>query len=137
MNKQRGITFIGLVFVLAVVMFAAIIAMKLVPAYLEFTSVQKSIDRVANEPNFKDMSNQDIKIAFAKSAAIDSIKVVETDDLIIMKNEDGKPIITADYEQRIPLVGNVTALLAFVASSDKAAYLAAPKQEETEEVPAQ
>jgi len=137
MNKQKGMTFIGLVFVVAVLMFGAIAGMKLVPAYLEYSSVKKAIDYVAAEPNFSSMSNSEIKAAFTKSASIDDIKVVTADDLIIMTVENGKPVVTVDYQTVVPLFGNVSALLSFVASTDKAAYQAAPKKTEADEAPSE
>ena len=51
-NKQKGMTFIGLVLVIAVVIFLAIIGMKMVPAYIEFFGVKKAIQRIASDDNF-------------------------------------------------------------------------------------
>ena len=117
MHKQRGITFIGLVFVVAAIVFVAVIGMKLTPAYLEFMSVKKVIAKIAREPSFAEMNKKDIVDEFDKGAVIDNIKVVQGSDLEITK-DSGKQIVTAQYQVVVPLVANVSALLDFKASTD-------------------
>lgn len=118
MHKQRGMTFIGLVFVIAGIVFVAVIGMKLVPAYIEFLEVKKAITKVANAPSFAEMSKKDIEDAFDRSAAIDDIKVVQGSDLDVAKGGSGKPVVSVEYQKVVPLVANVSALLDFKASSD-------------------
>lgn len=118
MHKQRGITFIGLVFVVAAIVFVAVIGMKLTPAYLEFMSVKKVIAKIAREPSFAEMNKKDIADEFDKGALIDNIKVVGGSDLEITKQDSGKQIVTAQYQVVVPLVANVSALLDFKASTD-------------------
>lgn len=118
MHKQRGITFIGLVFVVAAIVFVAVIGMKLTPAYLEFMSVKKVIAKIAREPSFAEMNKKDIVDEFDKGAVIDNIKVVQGSDLEITKQDSGKQIVSAQYQVVVPLVANVSALLDFKASTD-------------------
>lgn len=118
MHKQRGITFIGLVFVVAAIVFVAVIGMKLTPAYLEFMSVKKVITKIAHEPSFADMSKKDIVDEFDKGATIDNIKVVQGRDLEISKQDSGKQIVSVQYQAVVPLVANISALLDFKASTD-------------------
>ena len=40
-SQQRGLTMIGFLFVAVILVFMAMLAMKLVPAYIEFFSVKK------------------------------------------------------------------------------------------------
>lgn len=121
MHKQRGITFIGLVFVVAAIVFVAVIGMKLTPAYLEYMSVKKVIAKIAHEPSFAEMSKKDIVDEFDKGATIDNIKVIQGSDLEITKQDAGKQIVTAQYQVVVPLVANVSALLDFKASTDSSA----------------
>ncbi|HEU4707753.1 MAG TPA: DUF4845 domain-containing protein [Methylophilaceae bacterium] len=118
MRKQQGMTFIGLVFTIAAIVFVAVIGMKLTPAYLEFLSVKKAIAKIANDPTFPNMSKKDIVDQFDRSATIDDIKVIKGSDLEIAKEEGGKPVVTAEYETVVPLIANVSALLNFKTSTD-------------------
>jgi hypothetical protein len=118
MHKQRGMTFIGVVLLVATIVFVAVIAMKLMPAYLEFMSVKKVITKVSKESNFATMSNKEIADSFDRSAVIDDIKNVTGKDLEISKSPAGTPVVIADYQVLVPLMGNVSALLDFKASTD-------------------
>lgn len=118
MQKQRGMTFMGLVLIIAGIVFVAVIAMKMVPAYLEFMSVKKAIQNVASQPNFKEMKNHEIYESFNKTARIDNIDAIDAKELIITRNDLG-PVVTAEYQVVVPLMGNVSALMDFYTSTDE------------------
>lgn len=117
-NKQQGMTFIGLVLVIAAVIFLAIIVMKVVPAYIEFSSVKNAIKYVAKDAAFATMSKKDIVTAFDKSASTSYITVIKGSDLVIVKEATGN-VVTADYQVLLPIVANASILLDFHASSAK------------------
>ena len=120
MRKQQGMTFIGLVITIAVIVFVAVITMKLTPAYLEFLSVKKAIAKIESDPSFSSMSKNDIIAQFDRSATIDDIKAIKGNELLISKEEGGRPVVTAEYQTLVPLIANVSALLDFRASTDDA-----------------
>jgi len=129
MHKQHGMTFIGLVFIIAAIVFVAVIGMKLTPAYLEFMSVKKAIAKIANDPAFAGMSKKDIIDEFDRSATIDDIRVVKGSDLQIAKGEanaQGKPVVSVEYQAIVPLIANISALLDFETSTDTSADTSAP-----------
>lgn len=117
-NKQQGMTFIGLVLVIAAVIFLAIIGMKVVPAYIEFSSVKNAIKYVAKDAAFATMSKKDIVTAFDKSASTSYITVIKGSDLVIVKEATGN-VVTADYQVLLPIVANASILLDFHATSEK------------------
>ena len=117
-NKQEGMTFIGLVLVIAAVVFLAIIGMKLVPAYIEYFGVKKIISKIGNEPNFNDMSKKEIQEEFDKGADVGYVKVINGSDLIIEKGDSGK-VVRAEYQVTIPIVANASVLLDFNATTAK------------------
>ena len=116
--KQRGMTFIGLVLVIAAVVFFAVLGMKVVPAYIEFFSVKKIINKIANETNFNEMSNKEIAQAFDNSASVNYVSVIRGNDLIIEKGPSGN-VVTAEYQVTIPIVANASVLLDFSATTAK------------------
>lgn len=121
MHKQQGMTFIGLVLIIAGIVFVAVIGMKLTPAYLEFLSVKRAIAKIENDPSFASMSKNDIVSQFDRSAQIDDIRAIKGNELLIAKEEGGRPVVTAEYEAVVPLVANVSALIDFRASTDDSA----------------
>lgn len=118
MHKQQGMTFIGLVLMIAAIVFVAVIGMKLTPAYIEYFSVKKALARIANDPGFNEMSRNDIVASFNRTATIDNISVIDGSDLVVERGAGGQAVVTADYETIVPLIGNVSALLEFSASTD-------------------
>lgn len=121
MHKQRGMTFIGLVLTIAIIVFVAVIGMKLVPAYIEYFSVKKALTKISNDPSFQEMSKHDIVASFDRTATIDNITVIGGKDLTVEKDDAGQTVVSAEYQALVPLVGNVSALLDFSASTDDTA----------------
>jgi len=117
-KQQEGMTFIGLVFVIAGIVFVAVIGMKLTPAYLEFLSIKKAIAKIENDPSFANMSKNDIVQQFDRTATIDDIKTIKGNELLISKEEGGRPVVTAEYQTVVPLLANVSALIDFRTSTD-------------------
>lgn len=117
-DKQLGMTFIGLILVIATVVCVAVVGMKVVPAYLEFFSVKKVIQHMASDAAFATMSNKDIVSTFNKNADTGYITVIKGADLIIEKNETGNVVI-AKYQVTVPIVANASILLDFNVTSAK------------------
>ena len=116
MHKQKGMTFIGTVSMIAMIVFVAVILMKLAPYYAEHMTIKKIFKTVAEDASGK--SKTEIQEAYRKAASIDDIKSIDKTDLDISTG-DGDTVISADYEVVVPLFGNVSALLEFSASSDE------------------
>jgi predicted membrane protein len=115
--QQRGLTMIGFLFVAVILVFLAMLAMKLVPAYVEFFSVKKILATMGQESDIRSRSNADIRSDFVKRASVSYVSVVKPEDLTIDRSS-GVPVISAEYEFRTKLVGNVSLVVDFSTSSD-------------------
>jgi len=116
-HQQRGLTMFGFLFVAIVFIAIAMLAMKLVPAYIEFFSVKKILVTMRQEAELKSKSNAEIRSDFSKRASVGYVTVVKPEDLSV-ERQGGVPVITAAYEFRTKLVGNVSLVVDFSASSD-------------------
>lgn len=116
-NKQKGITFLGMLFVGAFVILIAITAMRIVPVYTEFMTVKKILKAMQQDP-LDTMTPKEIKVAFDKRASIDYISVVSGEDLSIERTDSGATVVTIEYQVVKPLMGNVSVLMDFAARSD-------------------
>ena len=116
-SRQRGLTMIGFLFIAVVLVMMAILAMKLAPAYIEFFSVKKILNTMGQESELKSMSNADIRHDFEKRANVDYVTVVKPQDIAIDRH-GAVPVVTADYTYRTKLVGNVSLVVDFHASTD-------------------
>jgi hypothetical protein len=116
-SRQRGLTMFGFLFVAILMVALALLAMKLVPAYIEFFSVKKTLATMGQDPDIRSKSNAEIRKDFERRANIAYITVVKPQDLSIYRN-GGAPVISAEYEFRTTLAGNVSLVVDFSASSD-------------------
>ena len=116
-NQQRGLTMIGFLFVAFVFVMVALLGMKLVPAYIEFFSVKKILAAMGQDSDLKSKSNAEIRSDFAKRANVGYVTVVKQDDLSIDRH-GGTLVVSAEYEYRKKLVGNISLVVDFSASSD-------------------
>ena len=119
MHKQRGVSMLGFMFVAIAVIIVAVLAMKLVPAYIEFYSVKKILNAMGQDSETKSMSNNEIRNAFSKRASVGYVTVVKPEDLNIERS-GGNMVISTEYEYRAPLVANISLVVDFKASSDPA-----------------
>jgi Domain of unknown function (DUF4845) len=116
MNKQRGIGMLGVLTILVLVVAAAILSMKAIPAYLEYFSIKKAFAALKSE--VKGGGVKEIKDKFNARATIDDIKSITANDLEISK-EGGVVVVSASYQKVVPLFANVSLLLDFEASTQE------------------
>lgn len=116
-SQQRGLSMIGFLFVAAVLVMIAMLAMKLVPAYIEFFSVKKILATMGQESDIRSKSNAEIRSDFARRANVGYVTVVKPEHLTIDRR-GGTPVISADYEFRTKLFGNASLVVDFSASTN-------------------
>lgn len=118
--KRRigGITMIGFLLVLVVGGFLAYLVMRLVPLYVEYFGVVKSMEQVRMEPNAAQLSLYEIKRNLSLK-----FNVQYVDDLppnaITLRHEKGAVVLNIHYERRVHFVYNID----LVATFDKSVNL--------------
>ena len=111
---QRGVTLSGLFIVLFILIFVALLAMKLIPAYIEYNTAKNAIQAIARERS--GATPNEIRRAFESRAAIDDISAVKGTDLDITK--DGSQVVIGfAYRKEVPLFANLGVYIDFAASS--------------------
>jgi Tfp pilus assembly major pilin PilA len=118
MKDQRGVTFVGMIFIAALIILGAIIALKLVPAYIEYATVVQHLREIARSPDARGGSPREIRTLFSKRAQIDNISAVAADDIEVTR--DGNSVVlSASYQTKVKLFGNLSACIDFEARSSK------------------
>jgi hypothetical protein len=115
-KKQRGATFIGMLFIAAAVIFVAIVAVKLIPPYIEYFTIKKILVTMRNAGDLKNSTPKEIRASFERRATVDNITAIKPEELEISK-EGEEAVVTATYSQKVPIMGNVSACLDFSAST--------------------
>lgn len=119
MRKQRGVSLLGLLVIGFMVGFAMLLGFKLVPAYVEYFAVKKTLAVLAKDQ--KSSPPEEIRKAFEKRAVIEDINSFKADDLDISQDKNGLSIAVA-YDKIVPVMSNIYVLIKFeVSSDDKAA----------------
>jgi Tfp pilus assembly protein PilE len=113
-RAQAGLTLIGLIIALFVVSVVALLAMRLVPAYMEYATAKNAIQAIARESD--NPSPREVRRAFDARAAIDNITVVKAADLDITKDAGGV-VIGFAYRKEVPLFANLGVYIDFAADS--------------------
>lgn len=70
-TRQRGITLIGFVVVLAIIGFFAFVAMRLFPLYAEYYTVVSAMEKVANRPGVAQLTPDRVRYEFLKQFEVD------------------------------------------------------------------
>ncbi|GGP19826.1 DUF4845 domain-containing protein [Silvimonas iriomotensis] len=110
MRKQAGLSFFGFILVAIVVAAAAVTFFKVVPAWVEYFNIEKTITTLAKEE--AGASPADIRSSFSKHAQINDMDSVKPEDLKISQ-AGGITTISVSYERVVPLIGNCSLLFAF------------------------
>ncbi|MES2190318.1 MAG: DUF4845 domain-containing protein [Pseudomonadota bacterium] len=111
-NRQRGISFIGVLFVLGVLAFVGVIAAQAIPTFTEFQTITKAASKAANEGK----SVPEVRSIFDKVAQIDDIKSIGGKDLEVTKDGD-KTVVSFAYNKEIHIGGNAYLLLKYAGKS--------------------
>ena len=110
-NRQRGISFIGVLFVVGVLAFAGVIAAQAFPTLVEFQAITKAANK-AKEGG----SVIEVRTIFDKAAQIDDIKSIAGKDLVITKEGD-KTVVSFAYNREIHIAGPAFLLLKYAGRS--------------------
>jgi hypothetical protein len=98
-TRQRGITFLSFIVVLAVLGFFAFIAMRLFGMYSEFYSVKQAMEAVANEPGVATMDARRIRDLLSRRFTISYVDSVKPEHIKINRTATGN-VLEIDYEVR-------------------------------------
>jgi Tfp pilus assembly major pilin PilA len=110
-NRQLGVSLGGLMVVLVFLMVIGLLALKVIPPYLEFNNIKKAVQASASGSN-----PAEIRKAFDARGAIDDFTSVKASDLEITK-EGGRVVVSASWRKEVPLFWNLGLYWDFVASS--------------------
>lgn len=116
-KRQSGITIIGFLFVAAVLLTVAMVGFRVLPSYIEYFSVLKTLRRTLDDTHDGETLAEFRRDFDIKSGA-DYIDSVAGSDVDFTK-QDNTLIASASWTKTLPLVGNVSLLLDFNASVSK------------------
>jgi FlaG/FlaF family flagellin (archaellin) len=99
-SGQRGLSFIGLVFVAVVLAATGAVLAQVFPTALEYQAILKASKKAAAEGS----AVPEVRAIFDKAASIDNISSISGKDLEVTKVND-KVVVSFAYEREIHLFG--------------------------------
>lgn len=118
-QRQRGISFIGFIVVLAVAGFFLFLGMKIGPTYIEYYSIRNAVNKVAAEAQAPDVNT--IRRAMDRQMTIDYADSYKPEFVRVVR-EGNQLNLVLNYEIRKPLIYN----LDFVAKFQHSAPIRQP-----------
>lgn len=120
MQQQKGMTLIGMVLTLTIVILAGIMLMRIVPVYLNHYSVTKSIDALAHIPK-EDLSADPtatarlLKTRLMNQFYVNGIYDIKAKQVTLLpdRKKPGIYDVSLAYKVTKPLVGNIRLLFEF------------------------
>ena len=114
---QAGITILGFLFVAGVVICVAMIGFRVLPAYIEYFAVQKTLQQTLDAAR-EGVTVSEFRRDFDLKASVGYIESVHGPDVDLTK-QDNRLVASAAWTTTLPLVANVSLLLDFQASASK------------------
>ncbi len=113
LHHQRGVTGITMALIVALVVFFALIGIRLFPVYLEHFKVSSHLENLASEEGVGKFSDAEIRRTLTKRFDIDDVEHVRPEDIFIEHPDRNTTIIAIEYEVRTPAFGNVDMVVSF------------------------
>ncbi len=110
-RAQRGISFIGLLFVGIVLACVGVVVAQVVPTLIEY----QAIDKAANKAK-EGSTVPEVRAIFDRAQSIDDFHSVSGKDLVVKKDGD-KVVVAYSYEREIHLFGPAFLTLKYAGQS--------------------
>lgn len=111
-QQQRGISFIGILIIGALLAFFGVVGAQVLPTALEYQAIIKAAKKAASDGN----TVAEVRASFDRAATIDDIRSITGKDLEITKEND-KVVVKFAYEREIHLGGPAYLLLKYAGRS--------------------
>ena len=106
-RRQQGMTFVGLLCILALVGLIGYAGLRLVPLYLNYMKVARSMEATATELKSDNPDPGAIRRSLEKHWQIEDISGIDAKDVEIVKDEGGVSLHVG-YDDAAPYIQNVS-----------------------------
>lgn len=111
-RQQKGLTFISLLFVLTILGFFVLLALKIVPIYIDHNKVVGALKGIESTPDILAKSPDEIKTLFSRRLDMNYVSAITANDVKITKRTNYLKI-QITYEVVKQVIGNASVLVNF------------------------
>ncbi len=112
LNKQRGLTFISIAFILGLIAFFTLLVLKIAPIYINNSRVVNAVAALKNTTDITTKTKQEIKTSLEKRFDMNYVEYVKPEDVKIIA-QPGYVSVNIDYERVEKIAGNLSVLVEF------------------------
>ena len=112
LKRQQGMTMIGILFVLALIGVIGYAGMRVLPLYLNYMKVARSMEATASEFKGDSVDQAALRRTLEKHWQIEDIDSVSAKDVEVTK-EDSGTVMHVAYDDSAPYVANVSLTVHF------------------------
>lgn len=114
--RQRGMTMLGMLLTLVILIAVATVTIKLVPVYLEDFTVTTVLKSLKDDPDIAASSDHEIRESVSKRFEINNVEHVKASQVQIARRDGRVQKVSLDYQVRVPMFWNIDALVHFADS---------------------
>ena len=113
-KKQLGLTAISWLIVIGLVGIQAVMALRIIPVYMNYGSAKSILDSIRADPDVDSMTQKEIRRAISNRLQVNNLSNIAAnkDAFIFSKTSDGL-VLTMSYEERGPILGNLDFVATF------------------------
>lgn len=111
-SKQKGMTLTGWMTVIALILFFALLGMKIIPIYLENLTVKDVIESLKDEPLITKKSRVQVRDMVMKRLDINGVYDLKKEHVTVKKSP-GVMKVDVSYTVQKKLAGNMDILVSF------------------------
>jgi len=111
-RRQRGVGALGILVILILLGFFALLGVKLIPVYTEYFEVRSIVHQVAEELSGTKAGRTEIRQALQRRFDLNNVTGVGRDDIVISTSRDSTSIVVA-YDVRVSFLFNIDLIASF------------------------
>jgi len=111
-HHQRGVTFIGWLFLLVPIGILLYAAIRLTPIYLEYMNVARALEQVKTEYDGNGPTASAIRVSLEKRFDVEDVTTITAKDISIQPKDTGLAV-SANYDATAPLFANLSLVVSF------------------------
>ena len=112
LKRQRGLTFISVVFILGLIAFFVLLGLKIGPIYLDHSKVVSALAELEKTPDIEQQSEAEIRDSLGKRFSINYVYDVTQKDITVTKFGNYLKV-AIEYEVVKKIAGNLSVLVEF------------------------
>ncbi len=110
--RQHGITLMGMLIIMILVISGALAAMRIVPLYISNMSVRGALESLVSDPEMRSASTVNIRRKLQSLFDVNDIRAVNSKAVTIKRAKGGREV-RINYEARASMVSNLDVVAHF------------------------